>query len=904
MKAKKEGLLMTRISQAIWKQVQQDCMALSHVAKHHTLHVNSKMIRHLTLSALVLASIPSSAVFVSAEEAVQNNDSEIAMYIYNPDKGTTDKKSDDGDTSTTTIHYVSIKSNKNKSNYNNDMAMTDGSIVIGIDSSVGVVSAGESHASGTVIGNSSTVSGFAKDAIVIGNNSLAYGNAESYRGDYSVVLGNSSTAASNYNIVIGNKSKTATGTDNAILIGNNISLAYHQLTQNDSAIIGNNIIAEGHHNSILATDYSYSYISEDAGGQLDTHVAGDYNTVIGSGNLVGYDATWDSTNKKWTYKERYEERDGNVVIGETNISHGNGTVIVGANSEARNLDFSFGTDNHVNNEPVRYIDDKPVFGQYSLALGGHLMSNGDESIAIGAYGVAKGDHAIAIGGGTASYYKDENGTSHVVKDENGNIVSDGVNAEGSEAIAMGYKTKATGDYAMAFGSESSAVAQAMALGASSTATKTNAIALGYQAQSTVEGGIALGASSVANVKAGMLGFDPVTLRHPKDDSNDLIENDPIKEPSIDYKSSAWTSTLGAVSVGYAPENGKQQTRQIINVAAGTLDTDAVNVAQLKRAMQESEDDRKNLRGLIEKDEKKWSTDTDTKITGVSLKYNKDTKSLTVELRQNDADTITGNTTLEGILSTDSGLTQDTKNTVVAGDHIEVDSTKPNDFGGTEYKISVKVDGKVEKGNTGLVSGGTIYNETRVEEDGNYVQKSNTAGENLTALDTQVKRNADSIISLGDTVYDLSNRVGEMDDRINKVGAGAAALAALHPLDYDPEDKWDIAAGFGNYKNASAGALGLFYRPNERTQFNVGWTMGDDRNMFNAGFSVKLGQGSSYAGYSKADMVQLIEKQKGQITVLEATIGEQEKEIQQIEEQMHALMERLEKNRYMAENGDL
>lgn len=489
---------------------------------------------------------------------------------------------------------------------------------------------------------------------------------------------------------------------------------------------------------------------------------------------------------------------------------------------------------------------------YGVALGNHLKISGYGALAVGSYSAASSYGAIAIGSGYVT----------------------GAEATNNSAIAMGYQAKALAKYAMSVGRESKS-------------DKESAIAFGYQASSTVEGGIALGASSVANVEKGILGFDP-------DAWNEKMNFDP--------ESSVWKSTLGAISVG----SRTGETRQIINVAAGTKDTDAVNVAQLKRAIKDSYDDRQeiksDIRTIIKNDEGKPGTDT--KIETISGKYDKANKKLNLTLTDNTGTDIDGIIDMAGLVSDDSGLTKDTKNTVVAGDHIEVDSTKPNDFGGTEYKISVKVDGKVEEDNTGLVSGGTIYNETRVTADGNYVKKENTAGENLTALDAQVKRNADSIISLGDTVYDLSNRVGEMDDRINKVGAGAAALAALHPLDYDPEDKWDIAAGFGNYKNASAGALGLFYRPNERTQFNVGWTMGDDRNMFNAGFSVKLGQGSSYAGYSKADMVQLIEKQKGQITALEATIGEQEKEIQQIEEQMHALLERLEKNRYMAENGDL
>lgn len=116
---------------------------------------------------------------------------------------------------------------------------------------------------------------------------------------------------------------------------------------------------------------------------------------------------------------------------------------------------------------------------------------------------------------------------------------------------------------------------------------------------------------------------------------------------------------------------------------------------------------------------------------------------------------------------------------------------------------------------------------------------------------------------------LNGRVGELGDRINKVGAGAAALAALHPLDFDPEDKWDFAAGVGNYRNATAAAVGLFYRPNERTMFNLGWTMGDNRNMVNGGFSLKFGKSNKYIKYSKAEMASVIDKQSREIAELKA-----------------------------------
>ena len=140
------------------------------------------------------------------------------------------------------------------------------------------------------------------------------------------------------------------------------------------------------------------------------------------------------------------------------------------------------------------------------------------------------------------------------------------------------------------------------------------------------------------------------------------------------------------------------------------------------------------------------------------------------------------------------------------------------------------------------------------------------GSQLQVVKNDVQNNTQNI-------YNMGKKVGELGTRINKVGAGAAALAALHPLDFDPHDKWDIAAGFGNYRNASAAAVGLFYRPNERTMMSLGWTMGDDRNMINAGISVKLGRGDVYTRYSKVEMANRIEAQNKRINDMESELEE-------------------------------
>ena len=175
---------------------------------------------------------------------------------------------------------------------------------------------------------------------------------------------------------------------------------------------------------------------------------------------------------------------------------------------------------------------------------------------------------------------------------------------------------------------------------------------------------------------------------------------------------------------------------------------------------------------------------------------------------------------------------------------------------------------IEEGSKNAVNAGTVYKETRVGKDGIFIRQANTAGQNITALDHQVAANTESI-------YNINNRVSNLDNRVNKVGAGAAALAALHPLDFDPDDKWDFAVGYGNYRNANSVALGAFYRPNEDTMFSLGTNFGNGENMFNAGLSFKIGQGGSGITTSKTAMAKKIES-------LENTVDQQDKKIAELE----------------------
>ena len=128
---------------------------------------------------------------------------------------------------------------------------------------------------------------------------------------------------------------------------------------------------------------------------------------------------------------------------------------------------------------------------------------------------------------------------------------------------------------------------------------------------------------------------------------------------------------------------------------------------------------------------------------------------------------------------------------------------------------------------------------------------------------------------GAQLFDTNQKMRNFNSRLNRVGAGAAALAALHPLDFDPDSKWDFAAGYGNYRDANAVAVGLYYRPNEDTMFSVGGSFGGGENMVNAGVSLKLGRGSHVSNSRVAmakeirDMRKAMAEQAAEIAELKA-----------------------------------
>ena len=190
--------------------------------------------------------------------------------------------------------------------------------------------------------------------------------------------------------------------------------------------------------------------------------------------------------------------------------------------------------------------------------------------------------------------------------------------------------------------------------------------------------------------------------------------------------------------------------------------------------------------------------------------------------------ITGDT----ISNDKSSVKLDKEGTVTINNKVTIDGNG---------KVSGVADGEISATSTDAVNGGQLY-------------KTNQA----------IANNATNISS-------LSHSISNLDNRVNKVGAGAAALAALHPLDFDPDAKWDFAAGYGNYRGTNAAAVGAYYRPNEDTMFSVGGTFGNGENMVNAGVSFKLGSGSSHVSTSRVAMAKEIKELRGELEAMKSAM---------------------------------
>ena len=575
----------------------------------------------------------------------------------------------------------------------------------------------------------------------------------------------------------------------------------------------------------------------------------------------------------------------NSIVGTANRTfNSNGSLIMGAGNEITNSvkSISGAPDDGGNSakelaEKLRTAVKESNGGGATMAIGGGNKADytlrtsmiGINNTVTGANGAKSADNLVMGVANTAS------NVQHLTAIGSKNTVSDANNT-----VIVGDNRKVTGaNNSVIIGSSD----------AETTTTVNDAVAIGHNTEVSAEGGVALGSKSKATVAAGAAGYDIST-----------------KAASTDT-SSTWKATASAVSVG---DVDNDVTRQITSVAAGTNDTDAVNVAQLKKV--------ETKISTVEADAKKHTTvvaGANTTVTSgtnanggaeykvavnkdlvemSSANFGKATDDVRARIDKDSARFFNGS---ENIGVTPKGIQIENTDTL--------EQAKFDKYG----MYASEGDKTVYYTTTGISAGDQIINNVKAGvADTDAVNVSQlkrvqdqiaastsvttvTAGDHIKVTPTVNGNTHDYKVSLADDIADqitnnttnitkntndiknIKGDLSKMDKRVNKSVAGAAALAALHPLDFDPDAKWDFAAGYGHYRSGDAAAIGAFYRPNEDVQLSVGSTIGSDETVFNAGLSVKVG---AHSGVSRSRVA--IGKE---VLALKKTVAEQNAQIQKL-----------------------
>ena len=575
----------------------------------------------------------------------------------------------------------------------------------------------------------------------------------------------------------------------------------------------------------------------------------------------------------------------NSIVGTANRTfNSNGSLIMGAGNEITNSvkSISGAPDDGGNSakelaETLRTAVKDANGGGATMALGGGNKADytlrtsmiGINNTVTGTNGAKSVDNFVVGVGNTAS------NVQHLTAIGSKNTVSDANNT-----VIVGDNRKVTGaNNSVIIGSSD----------AETTTTVNDAVAIGHNTEVSAEGGVALGSKSKATVAAGAAGYDIST-----------------KAASTDT-SSTWKATASAVSVG---DVANDVTRQITSVAAGTNDTDAVNVAQLKKV--------ETKISTVEADAKKHTTvvagDNTTVTPGTNanggaeykVAVNKDL----VEMSSANFGKATDD--VRARIDKDSArFFNGSENIGVTPKGIQIENTDTLEQANfTKYGMYASEGSKTVYYTTnGISAGDQIINNVKAGvADTDAVNVSQlkrvqdqiaastqvttvTAGDHIKVTPTVNGNTHDYKVSLADDIADqitnnttninkntndiknIKGDLSKMDKRVNKSVAGAAALAALHPLDFDPDAKWDFAAGYGHYRSGDAAAIGAFYRPNEDVQLSVGSTVGSDETVFNAGLSVKVG---AHSGVSRSRVA--IGKE---VLALKKTVAEQNAQIQKL-----------------------
>ena len=480
------------------------------------------------------------------------------------------------------------------------------------------------------------------------------------------------------------------------------------------------------------------------------------------------------------------------------------------------------------------------------ALGG--IAIGPRTGAQGEYGTAVGSYAQA-GGAQASAFGVAANASGVA------ATAAGTNAVAGEmsAAAFGAAANAGGVAATAIGSNANAAgASAAATGAFANAAGQASSAFGLRAQAKSNESVAVGAFAEADKLAAAIGSQAKALGQQSVAVGGRAEAQAVGSLALGSLASA--TQKGGVALGVNSLADRQAKVWGFDASAGEAMNEDTLLGDKKAERAQAIKNLTDLRGALQQ---------------LQTQY--------VESLKNDPPGQDG----KPILSDATKKIQ--KNLQDKTDEYNAQLKLVNGY----VNAWQSIDGAVSVGNANLGVTRQITGVAAGTEDTDAVnviqlkKLASNVNEQMTGLDTRITTNTANITANTEKITVLNGRVDRLDTRVDRVGAGAAALAGLHPLDYDPENKWDFAAGYGNYNGANAIAIGAFYRPDENKMISIGGSFGGGENMISAGISVKVGQGTGIST-SKAAMA-------NEIRDLKEENREMKQEIEDLKEQMKNFM---------------
>lgn len=758
------------------------------------------------------------------------------------------------------IHYFSVNpegGNRNK-NYENDGA-------VGVDSlAVGAGAHADGRLGATALGN---------DAVANGERALAVGNGSKATGQDTIAIGTGSQGeADGINaIAIGNQSH-AKGTYTTTVGG------FSEATAEGAVALGQQAKSKGVYSTSIGM-MANGMVKDYKGG-----TAADFSTAVGA----------------------YSESFGNqsTAVGYSSKSSGEVSTAVGASSES-----SGSQSTAVGYSSKSFGDDSVSLGgfseateQFASALG-YASQASLNGTAVGSWSLASATGSVALGYGSQATEQDilqsdgsdgvvsvgqsgEKGmTRRIINVKAGVNDTDAVNVsqlkqqvqEAAKANDTDTHVKA-GTYAVttvkdAAGKDMQGVALDVV---NKTGTSVGTVTITDVAKASDVGDVSQLSKEVQNAGGSTTVVDAINNVNTKVNTVDNKVGD-LNYSSTNYVKSGDNVTTSISNLDKAIHDATTEAGKHSTVSAGNNIKVTPDTTDGKTDYKVSLSDDINVNSVTAKT-----------VTTDNLTVNKSATIGKVTINADDKGTIGGLTNktwdakkiTSGQAATEDQLQAATKNAV----NYDSDSSKTITLR-ENTTIKNVANTSIEQGSKNAVNAGTIYNETRVKQDGKYVKVSNTAGENLSALDNQVASNSSNITN-------LNGRVNNLNSKVNKVGAGAAALAALHPLDFDPEDKWDFAVGYGNYRDANSVAVGAFYRPDDDTMFSVGTNFGNGENMINAGVSFKFGpKGKSQV---RPGSTQEITELRATVARQDDQLKKQDNEIKELKAMVQQLMAKQDK----------